>query len=112
MERVVNNTPGEGICSAVSDLVAHASPKPITPPTALEKAVFDTPLRSSSASQRGIEQTHDEVDQRILEELTRRVYYNVEGFYERYFEEKTWSNKAGDIYEKSMAQYADGRWSG
>jgi hypothetical protein len=33
-----------------------------------EKAVLDTPLRSSSASQRGIEQTHDEVDQRILEE--------------------------------------------
>jgi len=26
--------------------------------------------------------------------------------------EKTWSNKAGDICEKSMAQYAEGRWSG
>jgi hypothetical protein len=46
----VNNAPNKGICNAVSDLVAHASPKPITPPTAFEKAVFDTPLRSSSAS--------------------------------------------------------------
>jgi hypothetical protein len=71
----------------VFELVARTNPS--TPPTAFEKAVFDTPLRSSSASQRGIEQTHDEVDQRILEELTGRVYYNVGRFFERHFEEKT-----------------------
>lgn len=70
-----------------------------TPPTAFEKTVFDTPLRSSSASQRGIEQTHAEVDQRIVEGLTGRVYYDVGGFYERYFEGKVWTNNARDIYE-------------
>ena len=31
----------------------------ITPPTAFEKAVFDTLLRFSSASQRGIKQIYD-----------------------------------------------------
>ena len=62
VERVVKNAPDVEIWNAVFDLVAHTSPKPITPPTALERAIFDTPLRSSSASQRGIEQTHDEVD--------------------------------------------------
>ncbi|KAK9256933.1 hypothetical protein V1507DRAFT_501044 [Lipomyces tetrasporus] len=41
-----------------------------TPPAVFEKATFATPLRTSSASQSGIEQTHGEVDQRILEELT------------------------------------------
>ena len=65
------------IWSAVFELAAHASPKPRTPPTASEKAVFDMPLRSRSASQRGIEQTHDEIDQRILEELTGRAYYDT-----------------------------------
>jgi len=50
VERAVNNAPDEGICSAVSQ---HAGPKPITPPTAFEKVVFGTPLRSSSASQSG-----------------------------------------------------------
>jgi hypothetical protein len=40
-----------------------------TPTTAFENAVFDAPLPSSSASQRGIQQTHEEVDQRIVEEL-------------------------------------------
>jgi hypothetical protein len=85
----------------VSSRVARTNP--ITPPTAFEKAVFDTPLRSSSASQRGIKQTHDKVDQRILEELTGRVYYDVGGFYERYFEGKPWTNNARDIYEESRA---------
>jgi len=60
-----------------------------TPPTTFAKAAFDTPLRSSSASQRGIERTHDEVDQRMVEELTGRVYYDVRGFFKRYSEEKT-----------------------
>ena len=78
------------IWRAVFDLIALTSPKQLTPPTAFEKAFFDTPLRSSSASQRGIEQTHDEVDQRVLGELTGRVYYDVGGFYERYFEGKSW----------------------
>ncbi|KAH9205056.1 hypothetical protein DL95DRAFT_470923 [Leptodontidium sp. 2 PMI_412] len=63
-------------------------------------------------SQRGIEQTHDEVDQLILEEFTGRVYYDVGGFYERYFEGKSWTNNAKDIYEESRAQYTEGRWSG
>ena len=75
-------------------------------------AAFDTPLRSSSASQRGIEQTHDEVDQRILEELTGRVYYSVGEFFERYFEGKVWTNNTRDIYENSRHQYVEGRWSG
>jgi hypothetical protein len=57
-------------------------------------------------------QTHDEVDQRILEELTERVYYDVRGFYERYFEGKSWTKKALDIYEEARYQYVQGRWSG
>ena len=96
--------------SAVLDLVSWI--QTTTPPTAFENAIFDTPLRPSSASQRGIAQTHDEVDQRILEELTGRVYYDVGGFYEQYFEGKSWANNAKDIYEESTAQYIERRWSG
>jgi hypothetical protein len=62
VELVVNNAPDVEIWRAVFDLIALTIPKQLTPPTTFEKAVFDTPLRSSSASQRGIEQTHDEVD--------------------------------------------------
>jgi hypothetical protein len=95
------------IWHTVFELVARTTP--VTHPTAFEKAVFDTPLRSSSASQRGIEQTHSEADQRILEELTGR---DVGGFCERYFEGKSWTNNARDTYEDSTAPYAERSWSG
>ncbi|KAG9231374.1 hypothetical protein BJ875DRAFT_506723 [Amylocarpus encephaloides] len=116
VEQIVRNEPDTptwndaDIWLAVFELVARTTP--VTPPTAFEKAVFDTPLRSSSASQRGIEQTHDEVDQRILEEITGRVYYDVGHFHKRYFEGKAWTNSTKDIYEESRAQYAEGHWSG
>ncbi|KAF7867283.1 hypothetical protein EAF04_005366 [Stromatinia cepivora] len=59
-----------------------------------------------------VEQTHVEVDQRILEELTGRIYYDVGGFYERYFEGKSWADNARDIYEVSRARYTENRWTG
>ena len=92
VDHIVRNEPDTptwndaDIWLAVFELVARTTP--VTPPTAFEKAVFDTPLRSSSASQRGSEQTHYEVDRRILEEVTGRVYHDVEGFHERYFEKR------------------------
>jgi hypothetical protein len=46
-----------------------------------------------------------EVDQRILEELIGRVYYDVRGFHERYFEGKTWTTNTMDIYKEAKAQF-------
>ena len=93
VEQIVGNEPDAptwndtDIWHAVFELIKRANLT--TSPSTFAKAVFDTPLRSSSASQKGVEQTHDEVDQRILEELTGRVYYDAKGFYERYFEGKS-----------------------
>jgi hypothetical protein len=36
----------------------------------------------------------------MLEELTGCVYYDVGGFFERYIEEKTWTNKAGEYLRR------------
>ncbi|KAI1655018.1 hypothetical protein F4813DRAFT_392009 [Daldinia decipiens] len=112
IELVIKNAPDIEIWNAVFELVSQTRPKATTPPIALENAFLDTPFRPSSASQSGIKQTRHEVDQRILEELTRRVYDDVKGFFERYFEGKTWTNKAGEIYNESISQYIDGRWKG
>ncbi len=111
LRRVISSASDAEIWRAVFDLVALI--KPTTPVlTVFDKAILDTPLRSSSASQMGDEQIHEELDQRIIEELVGRVFYNVGGFIERYFKEKDWSNKARDICEKAMAQHVERRWSG
>ncbi|KAG9248789.1 hypothetical protein BJ878DRAFT_579890 [Calycina marina] len=51
---VVNNAPDLEIWRRVFDLIALTSPKQLTMPTAFEKAIFETPLRSSSASRGGL----------------------------------------------------------
>ena len=86
VERIIRNEPDTrtwndvDIWQTVFELVTRTIPPRLQlPPTAFEKTVFDTPLRSSSASQKGIEQTHDEVDLRIREELIGRVLDNVGG---------------------------------
>ncbi|KAH8812673.1 hypothetical protein F5884DRAFT_832286 [Xylogone sp. PMI_703] len=96
---------------AVFEFVSETRPKATTPPTALANAVLDTPFRSSSASQTGVEQTHYEVDRRIIEEFTGRVYYDVKGFYKRYFEGKLWTEEVNDIYQGCTSHYDEGQWS-
>ncbi|THV43834.1 hypothetical protein BGAL_0875g00010 [Botrytis galanthina] len=114
LNAIIANKPDQEIWDQVYNTVNKYAlpPRKVTPPTAFEKAVLDTPLRSSSASLTGVDQIHETVDQRILEELTGRVYNNVEGFYERYFKGKSWTKDTRDIYKKSRAQYAESRWSG
>src|SRR5437762_955991 len=60
--------------------------KVTTPPTVFNSSVFDTPLKSTSGSQQGSEQVHNDVDDRILQEVNGCVYNGIIGFYEKYFE--------------------------
>ncbi|PMD49861.1 uncharacterized protein K444DRAFT_284673 [Hyaloscypha bicolor E] len=85
VELIIRNEPGiptsnnTDIWHTIFELIIRTN-SPI-PPTAFEKAVFDMLLRSSSASQRRIKQIYNEVNQRILEELTGHIYYDIGGFY-------------------------------
>ena len=112
VKKIIAGASDVEIWRAVSELITLTSSKPLTLPTAWGGAVFSTPLRPNSSSQIGIEQTHTEVHQRILEELVGRVYDNVGGFYERYFEGKAWTKKATDIYQKARSQLVKESWSG
>ena len=87
-----------------------ASTRDATPPTAVGSWVLDTPCRPSSSSQRGLEQKHSEIDRRIAEELRDCAYDDVEGFFDRYFEAKVWTDAAEDIYERSKEWHKKDRW--
>jgi hypothetical protein len=70
LELVIKRAPDKDVWSAVFTLVAPRA----TPPTISNKAVLDTPLKSTSSSQQGSEQIHEEIDQRILQEINGCVY--------------------------------------
>lgn len=106
-EKVIVHAADEDIWSAVTSLVSLRT----TPPTIFNKATFDTPLKSTSSSQQGSEQTHDEIDPRILQEINGCVYQNTRGFYEKYFEGRSWSAAVEKMVRAADPQIVDGRWT-
>ena len=98
------------IWNAVLDLIANVSH--ITPPTTVPASVDDTPITHSSASQQGSEQTQRLVEARIFEEIKDCTYQNVEGFFSKYFEQKSWSERAQAVYQAVCNRHAHGLWTG
>jgi hypothetical protein len=92
---------------AVFTLVARRA----TPSAVFNKAAFETPLKSTSSSQQGDEQIHDEIDPRILQENNGWVYQNTRGFYEKYLEGRTWSTVVEKIVRAVNPRIVDGRWT-
>jgi hypothetical protein len=74
------------------------------------KSELDVKIVKSS-SQQGSEQIHDEIDQRILQEINGCVYQNTRGFYEKYFEGRSWSPTVEKIVRAAKPQIVDGRWT-
>ena len=107
LEEVIKCAADEDIWSAVSALVAARA----TPPTVFNVAALDTPLKSTTSSQQGSEQTHDEIDPRILQEINGCVYQNTRGFYEKYFERRSWSTTVEKIVRDVSPRIADGHWT-
>jgi hypothetical protein len=107
LEQVIKCAADEDIWTAVISLVSPRA----TPPTISTKAALDTPLRSTSSSQQGNEQTHDEIDSRILQEINGCVYNNTKGFFEKYFEGRSWSPAVEMIIRAANPRIMDGRWT-
>ena len=107
IKRVIERASDEDVLNAASALITPRA----TPPTILNKAALDTPLKSTSSSQQGSEQTHEEIDPRILQEINGCIYRDTKGFYERYFEGRSWSPTVEKIVRAAKPQIVDGRWT-
>lgn len=108
LTQVTKHAPDVAIRNAVFALVA----KPVTTPnSSFKKLEPDTPCKSNTSSQRGNEQTHADMDERILQEVNLCLYKNTKGFYEKYFEGKSWSSFVARFAQKVNPQVLDGRWA-
>jgi serine/threonine protein kinase len=106
LNAVLSHEPDESIWDEVYGAVTKSNP-----PTILDKRFTDTPCKSNSASQRGKEQKHSQLDPRILQEINGCVYEDTEGFYKKYFEGKEWSGKVDQVAKRANPQVVDGRWT-
>jgi hypothetical protein len=109
LQLVVKQASDVDIWNAVFDLIITVSPK--TPPTSIPVSFDGTPVKSSSASQQGREQTRKLVEARIFEEIRECTYRNVGGFFTKYFEEKGWTEHTKKIYRAVQDRHVNGRWT-
>jgi len=67
------------------------------------------PITHSSASQKGSEQRR-EVELRVFEEIVSFTYRDVDGFFERYFYQREWSERADEVISVAIACHDGGKW--
>ncbi|EGE79109.1 serine/threonine-protein kinase Sgk2 [Blastomyces dermatitidis ATCC 18188] len=82
-----------------------------TPPASVPPSFDGTPVRSTSSSQKGSEQTRELVNPRIFGEICGCTFRDVEGFFDKYFKGKDWSDKADAICQRVLASDSDGDWA-
>ena len=90
-------------------LIASASR--ITPPPSVDASFGATPRTYSSASHEGSEQTERLLQDALRDELRGCAYVKVQGFFEKYFEGKSWSQNSKEIYESIRHMHSGDRWT-
>ena len=97
------------IWSAVINFITTISRA--SPPASIPPSFDGTPIRYSSASQQGGEQTREEVDPWIFEEIQSCTHRGVDGFFEKYFDGLDWTERTKDIYHALKNRHVDGKWT-
>ncbi|EEH33097.1 hypothetical protein PAAG_04150 [Paracoccidioides lutzii Pb01] len=106
---VIQKATDVDIWKAVLDLIATVSRA--TPPASIPPTSLGTPIKSTSSSQKGSEQTRELVNPRIFEEIRGCTFRGVEGFFAKYFEGEDWSDKADAICRRVLGPDSDGNWA-
>ncbi|EEH46959.1 uncharacterized protein PADG_03057 [Paracoccidioides brasiliensis Pb18] len=107
---IIQKAPDVDIWKAVLDLTVTIS-QSIPPLTSIPPFFTGTPVKSTSSSQKDSEQTRELVNMRIFEEICDCTFQNVEGFFNKYFKGKDWSDKADAICQHVLAPDSDGNWA-
>ena len=114
---VIDQRPDTDIWKAVFSLVNNLSS--VTPPPSAPASLDDTPVIRSSSSFQGSEQTRKALDPALFYEIQHCTYRNVDGFFEKYFESKSWERRSkvilGSVRRRTKQRqkwYHSKRWTG
>ena len=93
-------------------LVLHliVSASRITPPPS-KPSYGGTPRTYSSASHQGSEETRKLLEDILRDELWDCSFIKVSGFFEKYFDGKSWTQQGKDIFDSIKHTYVNDRWT-
>ena len=100
--------PDTEIWKLVLQLIVAASQ--ITPPSS-KLSYGGTPRKYNSASHLGSEQTKKLLEEALRDELWDYSFSKVQGFFEKYFDGKSWTQNGNNIFDAIKHTHVDGRWT-
>ena len=100
--------PDTEIWKLVLQLIVSTSQ--ITPPSS-KPSYGGTPRKYNSASHLGSQQTKKYLEEALRDELWDCSFSNVQGFFEKYFDSKSWTQKGKNIFSAIKHMHVDGHWT-
>ena len=107
---IIDNASDIDIWGAVFDLINTLLS--VTPPTTTAPTFNGTPATRSSSSFEGSEQTRQNLEPELFYEINNCTYRNVRGFFDKYFEGKSWSRESKKVCTTMKTHRKRGRWTG
>ena len=104
----MKKAPDIEIWKSILQLVVSTSR--ITPPPS-KPSYGGTPIKYNSASHQGSEQTKLLLEEVLRDELWDCSYKNVPGFFEKYFDGKSWTQQGKDVFDEIKHEHVDGCWT-
>ena len=108
VEAVIHKASDIEIWKLVLQLIVSASR--ITPPPS-KPSYKGTPRTYNSASHQGLEQNKKLLEDGLRDELWDCSFIKVPGFFEKYFDGKSWTQQGKDIFNAIKHTHMDGRWN-
>ena len=109
VQAVVQKASDLQIWKQVLQLIASSSR--LTPPPSVSASFGGTPRTHTSASHQGSEQTKRLLHDPIRDELHNCSHIKVKGFFEKYFDNKSWTPKSKDIFGAMKSAHSDSQWT-
>ncbi|KAI5917190.1 serine/threonine-protein kinase Sgk2 [Camillea tinctor] len=109
VDAVIANSPDIDIWSAVLDLIADVLPS-TPPPSSLAPTFRGTPIKTSS-SRLADSETREIVEGELFEEIKNCTFRNVGGFWDKFFDPKSWRKEQNAMFQGIMTAHDGKRWT-
>ncbi|KAI1093444.1 serine/threonine-protein kinase Sgk2 [Rostrohypoxylon terebratum] len=109
VDAVVANSPAIGIWAAVFNLIADADPSP-PPPSGIAPTFGGTPIKTSSSLFADSE-TREIVERELFEEIKNCTFRNVGGFWDKFFDPKSWREEQNAMLKGILTAHDGKRWT-
>jgi hypothetical protein len=110
VHHVIDKSSDNTIWAAIFDLIDVLGPL-TPPPSSIAPTFRGTPVKTSS-SRLADSETRDIIERELFEEIKNCTFRNVGGFYNKFFDTKSWRKEQKEMLEALKTEHDGKKWAG